>query len=253
MDKTNKYDSQHWRNQTTYERQVDAIYRAAAKEAAALGVSIKDFNPDRLFSFSDYPTTRKKIEKLLSDLQADIETIIVNGIRSEWTLANNKNNELARQVFGDNVGKLTKEQERRYFSTNSAARDAFITRKTNGLGLSDRVWKYTEQFKEEIELGLDIGIRNGRSADELSRDLRNYLQHPDNAHFSTHRRAPRMQREETLFRIKHHSLSNGYAINTLLKTSPKVFPANIVGNCGELCTFTPVYYNKVKRLWKYVL
>ncbi|MCL1615525.1 hypothetical protein M3090_03825 [Bacteroides sp. ET71] len=74
-----------------------------------------------------------------------------------------------------------------------------------------------------------------------------YLQHPDNAHFSTHRRAPRMQREETLFRIKHRSLSNGYAINTLLKTSPKVFPANIVGNCGELCTFTPVYYNKVKR------
>lgn len=179
MAKTNKYDSQHWRNQAAYERQVDAIYRAAAKEAAALGVSVKDFNPDRLFSFSDYPTTRKKIEKLLSDLQTGIMAVIVNGIRSEWTLANNKNNELARQVFGDNVGKLTKEQERRYFSTNGAARDAFIKRKTDGLGLSDRVWKYTNQFKDEIELGLDLGIRSGRSADELSRDLRSYLQHPD--------------------------------------------------------------------------
>ena len=179
MAKTNKYDSRHWRNQAAYERQVDAIYRAAAKEAAALGVSIKDFNPDRLFSFSDYPNTRKKIEKLLSGLQSAIEAVIVNGIRSEWTLANNKNDELARQVFGDNVGKLTKEQERRYFSTNGAARDAFIKRKTDGLGLSDRVWKYTSQFKEEIELGLDLGIRSGRSADELSRDLRSYLQHPD--------------------------------------------------------------------------
>lgn len=179
MAKMNKYDSQHWRNQAAYERQVDAIYRAAAKEAAALGVSIKDFNPDRLFSFSDYPNTRKKIDKLLSDLQSGIMAVIVNGIRSEWTLANNKNDELARQVFGDNVGKLTKEQERRYFSTNGAARDAFIKRKTDGLGLSDRVWKYTNQFKDEIELGLDIGIRSGRSADELSRDLRSYLQHPD--------------------------------------------------------------------------
>ena len=179
MAKMNKYDSQHWRNQAAYERQVDAIYRAAAKEAATLGVSIKDFNPDRLFSFSDYPNTRKKIEKLLSGLQSAIEAVIVNGIRSEWTLANNKNDELARQVFGDNVGKLTKEQERRYFSTNGAARDAFIKRKTDGLGLSDRVWKYTSQFKEEIELGLDLGIRSGRSADELSRDLRSYLQHPD--------------------------------------------------------------------------
>lgn len=179
MAKMNKYDSQHWRNQAAYERQVDAIYRAAAKEAAALGVSIKDFNPDRLFSFSDYPNTRKKIEKLLSDLQTGIMAAIVNGIRSEWTLANQKNDELARQVFGDNVGKLTKEQERRYFSTNGAARDAFIKRKTDGLGLSDRVWKYTNQFKDEIELGLDLGIRSGRSADELSRDLRSYLQHPD--------------------------------------------------------------------------
>ena len=179
MAKMNKYDSQHWRNQAAYERQVDAIYRAAAKEAAALGVSIKDFNPDRMFSFSDYPNTRKKIEKLLSDLQTGIMAVIVNGIRSEWTLANNKNDELARQVFGESIGKLTKEQERRYFSTNGAARDAFIKRKTDGLGLSDRVWKYTNQFKEEIELGLDLGIRSGRSADELSRDLRSYLQHPD--------------------------------------------------------------------------
>ena len=179
MAKMNKYDSQHWRNQAAYELQVDAIYRAAAKEAAALGVSIKDFNPDRLFSFSDYPNTRKKIEKLLSDLQTGIMAVIVNGIRSEWTIANQKNDELARQVFGDNVGKLTKEQERRYFSTNGAARDAFIKRKTDGLGLSDRVWKYTNQFKDEIELGLDLGIRSGRSADELSRDLRSYLQHPD--------------------------------------------------------------------------
>ena len=179
MAKTNKYDSQHWRNQAAYERQIDAIYRTAAKEAAALGVSIKDFNPDRLFSFSDYPNTRKKIEKLLNDLQSGVTAVIVNGIRSEWTLANNKNDELARQVFGESIGKLTKEQERRYFSTNGAARDAFIKRKTDGLGLSDRVWKYTNQFKEEIELGLDIGIRSGRSADEMSRDLRNYLQHPD--------------------------------------------------------------------------
>lgn len=179
MAKTNKYDSQHWRNQAAYERQIDAIYRTAAKEAAALGVSIKDFNPDRLFSFSDYPNTKKKIEKLLNDLQSGVTAVIVNGIRSEWTLANNKNDELARQVFGDSIGKLSKEQERRYFSTNGAARDAFIKRKTDGLGLSDKVWKYTNQFKEEIELGLDLGIRSGRSADELSRDLRSYLQHPD--------------------------------------------------------------------------
>ena len=92
---------------------------------------------------------------------------------------NNKNNELCRQVFGDSIGKLTKAQERKYFNTNIKAQDAFIQRKVSGLRLSDRVWNYTKQFKEEIELGLDLGIRGGLSADEISRELRSYLKHPD--------------------------------------------------------------------------
>ena len=37
----------------------------------------------------------------------------------------------------------------------------------------------TEAFKNEIELGLDVGIRNGMSAAEMSRDLRDWLRYPD--------------------------------------------------------------------------
>lgn len=112
-------------------------------------------------------------------MKSNIEAVILNGIKTEWTLANNKNSELANRVFGDNVGKLTQEQYRHYYSTNGAAMEAFQKRKIGGLNLSDRVWRYTAQFKEEIEMGLDIGIRSGRSADELSRDLRQYLKQPD--------------------------------------------------------------------------
>ena len=87
--------------------------------------------------------------------------------------------ELCNRVFGDNVGKLTDEQYRRYYSTNGEARDAFLERKANGLNLSDRVWRYTEQFREEIELGLDLGIRSGLSAAEMARELKSYLRQPD--------------------------------------------------------------------------
>lgn len=175
----NKFDRQHMRNLTAYERQVDAIYKAAIKEAAALGLSIRDIDPTRLFSFSDYPITRKRLETLLESLKSGLSAVIVNGVRSEWTLANNKNDELCRQVFGDNVGRLSKTQYRRYFKNNEEARDAFLARKVQGLNLSDRVWKYTNQFKEEIELGLDIGIRGGVSAERLQKDLQLFLQHPD--------------------------------------------------------------------------
>ena len=177
--KMNKYDIQHLNNLTEIQRQVERVFEAAAKEAARLGVKINEINPDRLFSFDDYPITRKEIENILGGLKNSLTTVIANGVRSAWTLSNNKNDELARQVFGDNVGKLSQEQYRRYFSTNGKALEAFLSRKESGLNLSDRVWRYTNVFKREIELGLDVGIRNGLSAPEMAKELKQWLRYPD--------------------------------------------------------------------------
>lgn len=176
---TNKYDRQHLLNLQRIQAQIEAIYREATREAAAIGVSITDFNPDKPFEFGDYPLTLRRVESLMLRFKAAVEVCVANGVESEWTLANNKNNELANRVFGRNIGRLTQEQYRRYYSTNEAARDAFLQRKVGGLTLSDRVWRYTGEFKGEIEMGLDLGIRGGLSADEMTRDLRQYLKHPD--------------------------------------------------------------------------
>ena len=176
---TNKYDRQHLAHLQQLQRQIDAIYMEATREAAAIGVSINDFNADRPFTFDDYPLTRQRVESLMLRFKAAVEVCVVNGVESEWTLANNKNNELANRVFGHNVGRLTQEQYRRYYSTNEAARDAFLQRKEAGLNLSDRIWRYTGEFKDEIEMGLDLGLRGGLSADQMTHDLRQYLQHPD--------------------------------------------------------------------------
>jgi hypothetical protein len=40
------------------------------------------------------------------------------------------------------------------------------------------VWNYTNQFKNEIEMGLDLGIRNGLPAAEMASDLQQYLKYP---------------------------------------------------------------------------
>lgn len=177
--KQNKYDLRHKRNIKVYELQIDNIYHDAIREAVSISGTVGKIKPDTPFSFDDYPITRKRIENLMSGLKSRMQAVVLNGINAEWTLANNKNSELANRVFGKNVGKLSEAQYRRYYSTNEEARDAFAQRKTGGLNLSQKVWRYTEQFKEEIEMGLDIGIRSGRSADEMSRDMRQYLKQPD--------------------------------------------------------------------------
>lgn len=174
-----KWEAQHRRNLTSYEKQITELFREAVREAASLTPLLARFSPDKPFSFADYPITQQRVEKLLERLKNGVETSIVNGVRSEWTLANNKNNELCNQVFGDLVGSMTQEQYERYYSTNPKAQEAFLARREQGLNLSDRVWKYTDQFKQEIEMGLDLGLRAGLSADEMSRQLRSFLQHPN--------------------------------------------------------------------------
>ncbi|MDR1369877.1 MAG: hypothetical protein LBJ72_07100 [Dysgonamonadaceae bacterium] len=179
MAKPDKYDNQHLLNLGMTEKQITSIFEQAVKEAAYIGVSIDDFNPDKPFSFADYPQTKARIDRIIQEIGKNTETVIVNGVRSGWTLANNKNNALCDRVFGDNKYKLTKAQERRYYSNNDKAQEAFLNRKVAGLNLSDRVWNYTGQFKTEIEMGLDLGIRNGLPAAEMVRDLKQYLKHPD--------------------------------------------------------------------------
>lgn len=175
----NKYDREHLRNLQKLQRQIDAIYRMAVAEAATIGSSVNNFNPEHPFSFADYPQTGARVQELMTQLRSMLQVCIVNGIDSEWTLANNKNNVLADRVFGSRKGKLTQQQYRRYYSTNEAARDAFIKRKEAGMNLSQRVWKYSAEFKGEIEMGIDLGLRGGLPADEMARDLQQYLKHPD--------------------------------------------------------------------------
>ena len=177
--KLDKWESRHKQRLSLYQRRGDALYTKACRELSRTTANLRDYSPEDAFSFKNHPSIQQSVESVLNGLKSGITTIIVDGVNSEWTLANDKSNELSRQVFGDNVGKLSQEQYRRYFSDNDEARKAFLARKENGLSLSDRVWNYTNQFKNEIELGLDIGLRNGLSADEMTRELKQYLKYPD--------------------------------------------------------------------------
>ena len=168
----NKFDRQHLANVRKYQRQIDKIYRDAAAQVAARysGLPAPD---DTIFSFDDFPAVKAQIDALIRQMAGDIELTVQDGIKTEWGLSDAKNDALVDSVFGDNVVAAM------YKHRNTDALNAFIERKNNGLGLSDNVWRYTNQFKGEIEMGLDVGIREGLDAASMARQLQQYLVHPD--------------------------------------------------------------------------
>lgn len=171
-----KHDEQHLKNVQLYLKRIQELYKLASDEASKIGCSINGVDSSKPFNFEDYPQTQKKMDALLSKFKKSLEVSIVNGIDAEWALSNSKNDEIVNKAFGSKKDKLTDEQKKRYFNNNEDAKDAFIERKRNGLSLSDSVWDFTKRFKSEIEMGLDLGIRSGKSADQMSRSLRDYLQ-----------------------------------------------------------------------------
>lgn len=132
-----------------------------------------------MFAFDKYPYLRNRAKKLMLELHGALSTTVADGVRTEWDLANAKNDLLVRSVLGSAAKHLSPERRARYFSTNAGACTAFLARRERGMNLSERVWNLTEQFKEELEMGLDLGLRDGVSAVEMSRTLRAYLRNPD--------------------------------------------------------------------------
>ena len=168
----NQFDKRHLANVRKYQRQIDKIYRDAAAQVAARysGLPVPD---DAIFSFDEFPAVKAQIDALIRQMAGDIELTVQDGVRTEWDLSNDKNDALVDSVFGENAIAA------RYKHRSVDALDAFMNRKTAGLNLSDRVWNYTNQFKGEIEMGLDCGIREGLDAASMARQLQQYLVHPD--------------------------------------------------------------------------
>lgn len=178
MDKSEKtYQYEHLLRANQYSGRLTRIYDSYVEELTKLVAGLK-IDPDKPFSFSDYPQTKERLNKTLSKIADEVKIYIDLATREEWEESNLKNDELVDYLFAKTG--ISREQIEQFYNRNLEALEAFQSRKEGGLGLSDRVWKITEQYKGEVELGIDVALGEGRSAAQLSRDVRQYLKDPDN-------------------------------------------------------------------------
>lgn len=170
------FDNAHYKTTAAYTRAVNELFDKATSDIAE-AANKEDYNPDKPFSFDDYPRAKARLQTTLKGLAKKMQAVIETGSRRQWLFASKKNEEFISSIF--DTTKLTKGRLKKMQDRNLDALQAFQQRKVGGMDLSERVWKYTEQYKEQIEIGLDVGLGEGRSAQQLSRDLRQNLKDPD--------------------------------------------------------------------------
>lgn len=172
------YDKKHKENLAKRARKVQQLYDAAIKRIAqAAAPSLFDADPKKEFHFEDFPALKKEMEALMQDLGSSLQANIEDGDQDSWTLSNTKNDAMVDSIIGKKH--LPKKVVQTWKHPHLEALNAFIARKEAGMNLSRRVWNLTQQFKSELELALELGMGEGKSAAALSRDVRKYLVEPN--------------------------------------------------------------------------
>lgn len=169
------FEKRHRKNLKNYKSRIEQVYDDAIDKVSRAGAGAA--LPNGAFDLSRMPVLNNRINEVLAQMRVNIQTIIVNGVSTEWDLSAGKNN-----LFVDQrLSKWLKETPlgATFYDPNSKAMEAFVKRKVKGLGLSERVWNSVKGYKSELEAGLGLGISTGKSATAMARDLKGYLNHPD--------------------------------------------------------------------------
>lgn len=170
------WDMRHYRETEAYAQAVQSLYDKATlaiTRAAARG----KIDPDTPFSFDMYPSVQKEMQRITEQLAERVTVVIETGSKKQWLFACDKNDAFISSIM--DTSKVSKARLKKMQDRNLDALAAFQGRKVDGMNLSQRVWKYVGQFKDQLENALDVGLGEGRSADELSRDVRQNLNDPN--------------------------------------------------------------------------
>lgn len=77
------FDAAHYKRTEAYARQIDRLCNIAARDYAQLAGTLLQPDPNKPFSFDDYPQTKKTAQGVAADLARKIEGVVIRGTSSE--------------------------------------------------------------------------------------------------------------------------------------------------------------------------
>jgi len=140
---------------------------------------------DTPFWFSRNAAANRQMDKLIANFNKQAVGMFLNGIDRSWKIGEESfidkmhaalSGKARQGKYFDEMRDQAGQQQRNQGANAAAVR--FADQKRNGLTLSDRVWNLSKNFKSEIETIIQNGMKEGKSANQLSKELRKYLNEP---------------------------------------------------------------------------
>lgn len=161
-----------------YNRRLGMLYSSYIKKLASLDYGDDVLENDVLFNFDNFPTLRKRLDDIFNDYYANSMLCYKSGITDGVSLAYTHD--------GDALGQFSVLSDKALQTARKTAAATFIANRLNaknGLNLAQSVWNYCQQTKAEFEMAMSNviadGLSKGTSAEDIGRQIRQYLKEPD--------------------------------------------------------------------------
>lgn len=155
------------------DRSLSRIYSAMARELAIVLKKYKVHNNSKLW-FKNV-VVKKEVDVVLRKYQKTVLNYIGNKSTDAWNMSEKHNDSFVSNY----INGITVPNSSVFFERNNNALKAFLKRQSNGFTLSDRVWNLTNQTRSQIDYFIAEGLTTGRSANDLAKDLQQYLKKPE--------------------------------------------------------------------------
>lgn len=123
------------------------------------------------------PKLKQEVDKITETLAIDVTNAIQRATKEQWIKAQNTAIKFAETYF--DVQKLKSVTQKIFNALQLNEYKLFQNGKLGDYSLSNRVWKYTKQFEGQMADAITIALKNGDSSQDLSRDIKKYLNNPD--------------------------------------------------------------------------
>lgn len=164
------------------EKQLIKVYGDTYKAAIDIADVRKAIESGGTFTWSENRQAAAKLDKMLQQMTAKVETMIANGVVASYRKGE-------RSVIGEitkALGIRTKTEKADVTAICDAATDqrraqgqnaaAHINARRGGIQASAQIWK--QNAKKEIEIIVQNGMKEGKSPSEIAQSIRGYLKEP---------------------------------------------------------------------------